>query len=351
VSEHNLQSGKDKGLGRMILVSALLHLFAISGIVAGITWQGPRVSAPISYTVKLVDPTAVGGAFSPSSVKTSVAPAKKPEVKPTPPAKREERETKVKPIPQPPKAASPQAVPPQAVPPPKPVKKTPQPAPVPSAKKREAQKEVSKKVELSKAQVKKEPEVKTKPMTQTPKARPPAKPVKKTLQPPSTPSAEELDKQYLAAIDRVRRQAVGPVSPALRPLDSAQDRPFDSAQDRLGSGQGSAGVGGAGLGGGGVVRGFEFLVYYNQLQEWVKESWIVAERKQGLSAIVRFGVQPNGEIFDIELVRSSGDGAFDQSALRAVNKVNPLPPPPPAYQREFVVEKVEVTFGTAERLP
>lgn len=97
------------------------------------------------------------------------------------------------------------------------------------------------------------------------------------------------------------------------------------------------------------MRGFEFLVYYNQLQRRVKESWIVTERKEGLSAVVRFGVQPNGEIFDIELVKSSGDRAFDQSVLRAVNKVNPLPPPPPAYQQEFAVQKVEVTFGAAER--
>ena len=94
-----------------------------------------------------------------------------------------------------------------------------------------------------------------------------------------------------------------------------------------------------------MIRGAEVLVYYNQLQERVKESWIVTERKPGLSAVIRFGVQPNGEIFAIELVESSGDKAFDQSVLRAVNKANPLPPPPPAYQREFAVQKVEITFG------
>lgn len=313
MSIRDLQPVKEKGLGRMVFVSALLHVFVISGIVAGVAWKGSRVSAPIAYTVELVDPAAAGGTLSSGPLKTSApAPAspQKPEVKPSPPPKKEKKEVQA----------------PKAVPPPKPAEKTLQPPPTPLAKEKEVKEEVSKKVELPK-----ENAVKAKPVPQVPKAVPPPKPAEKV--PPSTPSAEELDKQYLAAIDRIKRQMGGSASPAPRPD----------------SGQGPPGVGGEGPGGGGVVRGFEFLIYYNQLQNRVKESWIVTERKQGLSAVVRFGVQPGGEIFDIELVKSSGDHAFDQSVLRAVNKANPLPPPPLAYQQEFAVQKVEVTFGEEER--
>jgi len=68
-----------------------------------------------------------------------------------------------------------------------------------------------------------------------------------------------------------------------------------------------------------------------------------------LTATVRFGVQPDGEVFAIELVKRSGDRAFDESVVRAVNKANPLPPPPQTYQQEFATQKVEVTFGGEER--
>jgi len=308
VSARSIPPGKEKGLGRMVFISALLHVFVVGGMVAGMTWQGPRVSAPISYTVELVDPAAAGGVFSPGPLKTSIPPPpKEPEVKPSPPPrkkvesskkpvkKKKPKKVKAKSVPKPSKAISPS----------KQAKKTL--SSTPSTKEKETKKAGPKKVRLAKA-----------------------KKVKLSKPTPSTLLAKELDKQYLAAIDRARQQVKRSTLPG-------PSRP------------GPSGVGGKDPGGGGVVRGFEFLLYYDQLQERVKESWIVTERKPGLSAVVRFGVQPNGEIFAIELVESSGDKAFDQSVLRAVNKANPLPPPPPAYQREFAVQKVEITFGAAEQ--
>ena len=136
-------------------------------------------------------------------------------------------------------------------------------------------------------------------------------------------SPEPTDEQYQAAIERVRRRVV----------------------EQGGASSAPPGVGGEGPGEGGIVRGLAFLVYYNELQSLIKEKWVVAERKPGLSAVLRFGVHADGEVFDVELVRSSGDSVFDESALRAVSRANPLPPPPAGYRREFAVQKVEVIFG------
>jgi colicin import membrane protein len=97
-----------------------------------------------------------------------------------------------------------------------------------------------------------------------------------------------------------------------------------------------------------MVRGLEFIMYTEQVKRRVKDSWIVAEKKPGLTATVRFGVQPDGEVFAIEIVKRSGDRTFDDSVVRAVNKANPLPPPPQAYQQEFATQKVEVIFGGEE---
>ena len=77
----------------------------------------------------------------------------------------------------------------------------------------------------------------------------------------------------------------------------------------------------------------------------MKQSWIVAEHKSGLTAVVRFGILANGEVVEVELVERSGDIVFDESAMRAVRKANPLPPPPEAYRNEFTRQKIEVVFG------
>ena len=55
-----------------------------------------------------------------------------------------------------------------------------------------------------------------------------------------------------------------------------------------------------------------------------------------------FGIRADGEILGLKLLKSSGDGAFDESAVRAVRRANPLPWPPRSHLREF--SSVEFTF-------
>ena len=108
---------------------------------------------------------------------------------------------------------------------------------------------------------------------------------------------------------------------------------------------GSRTVGGSGSGGGPGRRPPAFVGYTVLVQQRVKDSWIVTHQQAGLTAVVQFGIKPNGEIADIELTRSSGNAAFDQSALRAVHHANPLPPPPVEHLHEFLSQKVQVAFG------
>ena len=185
----------------------------------------------------------------------------------------------------------------------------------------------------------KKPEVKKAEVTPDPaKAKPNLEEKKPETKKAETPaiSAEERERQILTALERIKTQVQG------------------KEKSGLGGQAGGSGpptLGGApGESGGGLVRGLEFIMYTEQVKRRVKESWIVAEQKPGLSATVRFGIQPDGEVFAVELVKPSGDNAFDQSVVRAVKKANPLPPPPQTYQQEFATQKVEVTFGGEERV-
>src|SRR5262249_12822977 len=82
------------------------------------------------------------------------------------------------------------------------------------------------------------------------------------------------------------------------------------------------------------VYGPEFQAYTEDIKQRVKDGWILADRKPELKAVVRFGVEADGTVVDVELTEPSGDRSFDQSALRAVKNAK-LPPPPELYREDF----------------
>ena len=329
---------EDNSLSRMVVISAVLHLIVITAVVitAARNWSGR--TPQVAYTVALVDPAALGTNL-PGGVGDKPAPPRAqpaPEVKERPAAKNEA--PKAVPPPQPKEVKEPPAA----------KKEEPKPQPV---KEKEAVKLPDKEKPAEKPPPKPEAEKKAeekKPEAKKPEAKPQpaaAQPEEKKPQPAKAetpPSAEERDKQIASAIEKIKGRVQS------KEKDSAGNPPGGFPSPVKGSGPATLG-GDPGPGGSGKVRGLEFIMYTEQVKRRVKESWIVTEKKPGLTATVRFGVQPDGEVFAIELVKRSGDRAFDESVVRAVSKANPLPPPPQTYQQEFATQKVEVTFGGEER--
>ncbi len=109
---------------------------------------------------------------------------------------------------------------------------------------------------------------------------------------------------------------------------------------------GPAGIGGEGPGGGGTVRGLEFVVYYNQMLNRIKDRWTWVGTRSDLRVTVQFSILPSGEITNIRLTERSGDQTFDASVERAVKGAGPLPPPPGAYRSDFA--DVELKFRPAD---
>ena len=94
--------------------------------------------------------------------------------------------------------------------------------------------------------------------------------------------------------------------------------------------------------GGGIVKGIEFVNYYNRMRQEIKQRWTWGGKKADLEMTVRFGIQENGEIVGIRVTRASGDPSYDETVIRAVTRANPLPPPPENYRKDFM--DVELTF-------
>ena len=289
----------------MVMLSGLLHAGLLLALVSAADPPQSKSWTPQSYTVSLVAPAALG-----LTPKPPPAPSPKPKkvesaaVTPLP-----------KPKPQPPKVEvkKPQAEKNLKVAKPK-KKKSVKIA----SKKKPPPKKVPLKTEVKKPQAQKPAQAKKPP----PQSSTPKEPEEQRL------SAEDREQQIVAALEKIRQR-----------VQADQRQTAETAHSTSVSGGG----------GDDTLQGLPFILYTQEVKQRVKQSWIVAEHKSGLTAVVRFGILANGEVVEVELAERSGDSVFDESAIRAVRKANPLPPPPEAYRNEFTRQKIEVVFGETRR--
>ena len=101
--------------------------------------------------------------------------------------------------------------------------------------------------------------------------------------------------------------------------------------DRAASGA-FAPAAGRGGGGGGSQASMRFQVYYTRLWEQVRSKWVLSEARvadaRGLMAVVVITLLKDGSLQKAQLEKSSGNRAFDESCLGAVEKAAPYPPFP-----------------------
>lgn len=384
---------EDKRLRQMIFLSAALHVAVIIWVLVGRAFFHSPQPRATAITVELVAPTASGtnlpsggkgGSRGEGEVTKKIAappPPVKQEVKPQPqkeePLSPAVQKEEPKPIPPPVQQKEAVKLPEKGKPAPKPLIK-PEPEkpkleekktePIKAAKVEEKKPEA--KIDPQKALPKKTEEKKPEPQKtevkpQNPDVKlekPAPKPEKSELQPeakkspvrttekkPEEPSSkaesgspEERDRQISAALDRIKSQ----VQPKKEESGVTTAPPGDGPKGTGPISKGSE----FSEGGGGVVRGVEFILYTQQLQRKVQESWLVAEKRPGLVASVSFKIQADGEVQDVELMKSSGDAVFDQSVIRAIRKAAPFAPPPQAYADEFATQQILMNFGGEGRV-
>jgi len=78
--------------------------------------------------------------------------------------------------------------------------------------------------------------------------------------------------------------------------------------------------------------------YYLLISEKIWSHWVYPDiRSSGLEVVISIRIDRRGNIVSQEIEKSSGNSIFDQSALRAITKANPLPPPPAGAETEVGV--------------
>jgi len=358
----SVTSARDPQVARMVGLSAAAHVGVLFVLLVVMPLVHPSPPPLVAYTVELTDSSSLGGRLAPGRTDLPMgaragantateAPAKQGEPAPPP-------EPIAKAEPAPPVEA------PKPVEPPKPVAKAPEPPkPVepavklpsiekPPPPKPEAKKPPEPKPE-PKVEAKPEPKPEPKPEAkkpEPPKVEPPKTAATKTPEPPKTADATPNPTQTATA-QRPTAEAKPVGKPTGKPEGTGDgEDAYASAADKWrtkGATGGGGGLGGTdtspgpmgtpgyGGGGGGQVVGFEFLAYQQRVVSTVKGVWTNAAPRRGLVAKVRFRIAPNGDVSGVRLEQPSGDGVFAASVVRAVERANPLPPPPARYVNEF----------------
>jgi len=104
---------------------------------------------------------------------------------------------------------------------------------------------------------------------------------------------------------------------------------------------GSSGTG-AGSGPGGLGGAyFPYDYYIRQLQNKISAAWYNSLVTPGLrgkfTTAVRFQIQRNGKVSDLEIEKPSDIESLDLSALRAVQNASPFPPLPNDFPAQYLV--------------
>ncbi len=320
-------------LGRMLVVSMLLHL-AIVGVVLLVQPRGAKVGLTPSYTVDLVDFPGLPGA-APGPQETAPGPSGPPpavERGPTPPLGRPEGRitaapvkpvkkvetppvtaTPARPLPKPPPAAKPPiAAPPEPVrqptTPTRTAKPKPQPAPpAPTAaeKSRGREREISQALQAS--------QEKTRQAVREENIREAVQGVEKGL------AAKSRDQAYKQAVgEAAARLSAGKVSAKL-------------------AGKSARGGGGGGQAGGGSAGGGLSLAYGQRVARLIRGNWqpncLQRSNLKGLKAVIVVRVAGDGSITASWFEHESGDRLYDQAAMAAVTRTNPLPPLPAGQEQ------------------
>ncbi len=92
-----------------------------------------------------------------------------------------------------------------------------------------------------------------------------------------------------------------------------------------------------------------FAQYQSQVRSKIMREWVqthVGGELEHLRARITVRINASGDVISKSFAKSSGVPSFDNSAMRAVERASPFPPPPALVQAEALREGFIVDFSS-----
>jgi colicin import membrane protein len=131
----------------------------------------------------------------------------------------------------------------------------------------------------------------------------------------------ETDKQISKEIERIR--ALSAISKQKKKKEEAKGHDIEVGRQKiLGSVSRSSGIPSA-------LQSKGTDSYYALVTRKIWSEWIYPESDlSGLEVVITIKIDSEGKVISQEIEKSSGNILFDRSAVKAISKASPLPPPP-----------------------
>ena len=148
---------------------------------------------------------------------------------------------------------------------------------------------------------------------------------------------DELQKKVTRRSGTEKGASEGTASSQGPGVSSSRSSPLIGSGTGIGTGTGSGTGSGTGLGSGGSPWGSSLLEsklndYYSMIWAKIKEGWTLPENlpkeKTDLEAIIVVIIEKGGKVQKSWFEKKSGNALYDQMAMRAIKKAEPLPPIP-----------------------
>lgn len=170
---------------------------------------------------------------------------------------------------------------------------------------------------------------------------------KKTIEPVRPPAAkapEMVEPKKAAPKKQTPPAKVAAKDPRSRtPTKGEEIQPGSSVAQTAGKGVGfGLSAGGGGTGGYLDVANFCCPDYLATMIDLINRNWDSRQGSEG-TTLMKFVIERDGRITNVEVERSSGAPALDYFAQRALGLVRQLPPLPPAYTENRLT--VHLSFG------
>ncbi len=153
---------------------------------------------------------------------------------------------------------------------------------------------------------------------------------KPSVKKPEISPAERIDN----AISKIENE-VKSKEESEKEEEARLERTLASLESRFGRSTGRDGTGQS-------IEGIPMQIYRMEVENRIYSNWAYPERKE-LKAMIVLTVRRDGTILETKIKRRSGDPLFDESALKAVKRSDPLPPFPEIYKKSY--DEIEIIFN------
>ncbi len=178
-----------------------------------------------------------------------------------------------------------------------------------------------------------------------PPALPEEKAAKEEPKQEAIPLPQTIEKKPPRKVKEKAQEASGKKVPETKLTNVIPTAPQPGAGGTGGVSGGSGGGfgGGVGISIGSGAGGLGNSWYARTVENRISQNWIKPPAGVSCDIVYSFYIAANGTIYNIKLVKSSGNPDLDFTAERAIRASNPLAPPPPEFRGsdiQFVAEFV-----------